>query len=121
VGGLPKVRGVTFHLSRHFPRGPIAEPPWAANLTDMKPELRPNLIVNVRRIAGGWLVVGSLLFIFAAVAATAHYGFGMPVHEAHTNRDATPEEIAITFGALLAGGALFALAGITLLRWLPPR
>lgn len=85
----------------------------------MQAKLKPSHIGSARVIAMGWLVIGSLVFAFAASFGVAHYWFGVPVHEAHTNRNATPYEIATSLGALLAGVAFFGIAGFALLRWLP--
>jgi hypothetical protein len=90
-------------------------------LGNVKAELEPSHVAGARTIARGWIVLGSLAFALAAAFGVAHYGFGVPMHEAHASRDATTDEIATTLGALLGGGAFFALAGAALLRWLPRR
>lgn len=73
----------------------------------------------IRRIAKQWLVLGLAGASCMLVAATAHYVFGVPFHEGHSTRLASPALIAITVSVIGGGFSLFALMGAALLRWWP--
>jgi len=70
-----------------------------------------------RRIARGWILVGSLVVAFIVTMAVAHYGYGMPLHDRNTGELSTPANTLMTFVLIGAGGALFVVMGILLYRW----
>jgi uncharacterized BrkB/YihY/UPF0761 family membrane protein len=72
-----------------------------------------------RRIARGWILVGSLVVIFISAMAVAHYAYGMQVHDRNTGQLSTPENTLMTFLLIGGAGALFLLLGILLYRWNP--
>lgn len=72
-----------------------------------------------RRIARGWMIVGSLVVVFISAMAVAHYVYGMPVHNNNTGELATPTEVLSALSVIGGGGALFLLAGFLLYRWDP--
>ena len=73
----------------------------------------------MRRIAWGWLGGGVAFVGITAAVAISHFGFGMPIYEAHTYppRLATSAEILTVLIALGAGGSFFATLGAALLAW----
>ena len=71
------------------------------------------------RIARRWIGLGAVILAFTVIMAIAHYYFGVPIHEAHTEADATPAEIATILSALAAGSLFFIIAGLAVLRWWP--
>lgn len=77
---------------------------------------QPNLR---RRIARGWIVVGSLVLAFISAMAVAHYGYGTPVHDRNTGELSTPGNTLATLLLIGGGGALFLIMGILLYRWNP--
>ena len=70
------------------------------------------------RIAGGWVLVGSLVALFAAVFVIAHFGFHVPVQNNDTGRPATSGEVLFVSLLLMGGGLFFVAAGLALRRWL---
>lgn len=72
-----------------------------------------------RRIARGWMLVGSLIVIFVSAMAIAHYAYGASIQDQDTGQLATPAKTLITFLTIGGGGALFLLLGILLYRWNP--
>ena len=72
-----------------------------------------------RRIARGWIIVGSLLVVFISAMAVAHYVYGMPIHNGNTGELSTPGNTLMTFLVIGVGGALFVVLGILLRRWDP--
>jgi len=78
----------------------------------------PNL---ARRIGAWWILVGSLGLVFVAVLATAHYGYGVEVHDQDTGKLAAPQKIRETLMLLGGGFALFLAMGLALRRYFAPR
>lgn len=79
-----------------------------------QPELR-------RRIARGWILVGSFGLAFICAFAIAHYSFEMPVYDRDTGQLSTPGD---TLSAILFVGGLvvlFLVLGVLLYRWKPGR
>ena len=72
-----------------------------------------------RRIARGWVLVGSLLVLFIGAMAIAHYAYGMPIEDRDTEQLSTPANTLMTFLMIGGGGALFLLLGILFYRWDP--
>ena len=72
-----------------------------------------------RRIARGWVLVGSLLVLFIGAMAIAHYAYGMPIEDRDTGQLSTPANTLMTFLMIGGGGALFLLLGILFYRWDP--
>jgi hypothetical protein len=71
----------------------------------------------LRKIAIGWIVLGTLGIVFMSVFAVAHYAFSIPVHEAHSAIQASSESVIRTMIALTAGSSLFLLLGTALYRF----
>ena len=72
-----------------------------------------------RRIARGWMIVGSLLVVFIGAMAVGHYVYGVPVHNNNTGELATPSEVLSGLLVIGGGGALFVILGFALYRWDP--
>ena len=70
-----------------------------------------------KRIARGWIVVGSLAAAFAGAMAVAHYVYGEPIHDRATGDLASPASTLLTLALIGGGGALFAVLGALLHRW----
>lgn len=70
-----------------------------------------------KRIARGWIVVGSLVLAFAVAMAVAHYVYGEPTYDGDTGELASPASTLLTLALLGGGGALFAVLGVLLYRW----
>ena len=66
---------------------------------------------TAQTIANGWLALGIVGLGFVVAAAIGHYIFGLPIHEGHTDRLASPALIARTLCALGFGSGLFTLVG----------
>ena len=69
----------------------------------------------LRRIARGWMSLGSLLVVFVGAVAVAHYEFGMSVVDTSTGLPNTPEEIRSGLLLIGGGGAFLAVLGAILL------
>ena len=72
-----------------------------------------------RRIARGWILIGSLMVVFISVMAVAHYVYGMPVHNENTGQLSAPGNTLMIFLLIGGGGAFFVLMGTLLYRWNP--
>lgn len=70
-----------------------------------------------QRIARWWMVVGSLLAVFAIAIAVAHFGYGVPIQNNDTGQPATTGEIIGVTALFVGGGLLFAVSGFVLRRW----
>lgn len=71
----------------------------------------------LRRIAIGWIVLGTLGLAFMSVFAIAHYVFSVPVHEAHSAVQVSSELVIRTIIVLTAGSSFFLLLGAALYRF----
>lgn len=83
---------------------------WVLEELEKQPRVR-------RRIARGWVLVGSVVFASACAIAVSYYVYGMPIHDRNTGQPATPEDTLAGLLTLGGGGALFVVMGILLLRW----
>ncbi|WP_212611940.1 hypothetical protein [Sphingomonas baiyangensis] len=70
-----------------------------------------------RRIARGWMAVGSLLALLAIAMAVAHFAYGVPIQNKDTGTAATDVEIASVVALFVGGGLLFVALGYALRRW----
>lgn len=70
-----------------------------------------------QRIARGWMIVGSLLTVFAIAMAVAHFGYGVPIQNNDTGKPATAGEIASVTALFIGGGLMFVVLGFILRRW----
>lgn len=70
-----------------------------------------------RRIARGWMSVGSLLAVFAIAMAVAHFAYGVPIQNNDTGKPATNGEIASVVALFVGIGSLFVVLGYALRRW----
>jgi hypothetical protein len=77
-------------------------------------ERQPNVAM---RIARGWIIVGSLIALFAATMVIAHFGFDVPVQNNNSGRPATSGEILFVTLLLMGGGLFFVVAGFALRSW----
>lgn len=68
----------------------------------------------LRKIAIGWIALGTLGISLVAAFAIAHFVFSVPVHEAHSAIQASPGAVIGTIIALTAGSSLFLLLGAAL-------
>jgi len=71
----------------------------------------------LRKIAIGWIALGTLGILLMAAFAIAHFVFSVPVHEAHSAIQASAESVIGTIIALTAGSSLFLLLGATLYKF----
>lgn len=62
------------------------------------------------------MLLGSLLVLFIAAMAAAHYIFGAPIQDRNTGTLSTPENTLTTFLFIGGVGAFFAVAGFVLKR-----
>lgn len=69
----------------------------------------------IRKMARGFCVLGLLGLAFASGFAIAHYIFGVPVHQGHSQRLAPPVVVARTLLMLAAGSGGFAVLGSVML------
>lgn len=101
-GKLPPMK-----LPPHTPAGVLRE-------LAKKPDVRT-------RIAGGWIIVGSLVALGACAMAISHYVYGMPIQSTDTGKSETPAETLA--GTLFLGGvgSFFTVMGLLLRRWKPDR
>jgi len=75
----------------------------------------------IRKMAQGFFVLGLLGLAFVSAFAIAHYIFGVPVHQGHSQRLASPTVVATTLILLAAGSGGFALLGGVVLFYGMPR
>lgn len=75
----------------------------------------------IRKMARGFCVLGVLGLAFASAFAIAHYIFGLPVHQGHSQRLASPVVVARTLVMLAAGSGGFAVLGTLMLFLAVPR
>lgn len=72
-----------------------------------------------RRIARGWIVIGSIVAVGEIAMAVAHYAYGAPVHDGGTGQLLSPIKTLAMFLLIGGGGTLFVVIGTMLLRWKP--
>ncbi len=72
-----------------------------------------------RRIARGWILIGSLMVLFVSAMAVAHYVYAMPIQDRDTGQLSTPADTLTMFALLGGGGMLFVVMGVLLNRWTP--
>jgi len=70
-----------------------------------------------QKIARGWMIVGSLLTMFAIATAVAHFGYGVPIQNNDTGKPATAGEVVSVTALFIGGGLLFVVLGFILRRW----
>jgi hypothetical protein len=58
---------------------------------------RPLTSQQLRLLARGWMLVGSLLLVFISAMAIAHYAYGMPIEDRETGQLSTPANTLTTF------------------------
>jgi len=72
-----------------------------------------------RRIARGWMIIGSLGVVFIAAIAVAHYAYGVPVYDDNNRQLSTPANTLMMLLFIGGGAASFVVMGILLYRWNP--
>lgn len=72
-----------------------------------------------RRLARGWIFVGSLMVACISAMAVAHYAYGVQVQDRNTGQLSTPENTLMMFLLIGGGGAPFVLMGTLLYRGNP--
>ena len=72
---------------------------------------------NLRRIASGWIVIGTLVFGFSAAAGVAHFVFGEPIRDRHSGNVLSDAAIVAFLVPMLIGPLVFIGAGLALRRW----
>lgn len=70
-----------------------------------------------QKIARGWMIVGSLLAVFATAMAVAHFGYEVPIQDNDKGRPATDGEVAGVTALFIGGGLFFVVSGFFLRRW----
>lgn len=75
----------------------------------------------IRKMARGFCVLGLLGLAFVSAFAIAHYTFGVPVYQGHSQRLASPIVVGRTLLMLAAGSGGFAVLGALMLFLAVPR
>lgn len=75
----------------------------------------------IRKMARGFCVLGLLGLAFVSAFAIAHYTFGVPVHQGHSQGLASPTLVARTLILLAAASGGFAVLGGVVLFYGVPR
>jgi hypothetical protein len=68
----------------------------------------------LRRVARGWIIVGSLVVLFIGAISIAHFFYGVPIHNRNTGQPSTPEETRAVLLFISSGGAFFVAMGAVL-------
>ena len=70
------------------------------------------------RIARGWIIIGSLVAMFACMTAVVHFAYGVPIQNENTGIPETSGEVIGSTAIIACDGLFLACAGIARRRWL---